>query len=153
MRVAMCDCDSAPVFVSGWVLGCSLSWISVGPPSNMRPVSSLPHSLPVAGILLVCWWFFVSRAGCFGVCQLTFGRCLAGPGPPGSVWSLLGGGVPRGIGSLGPWLDLLRRRWLLARPVGLLWQPPGASALPGSFRRLLLGFPCSGGPLDVCLGS
>ncbi|MEQ2249562.1 hypothetical protein ILYODFUR_030676 [Ilyodon furcidens] len=38
-----------PVFVSGWVLGCSLSWISLGPQSNVGPISSPPHYLPVAG--------------------------------------------------------------------------------------------------------
>ncbi|MED6252826.1 hypothetical protein ATANTOWER_017651 [Ataeniobius toweri] len=32
MRVGMCDCDCVCLFfVSGWVLGCSISWISLGP--------------------------------------------------------------------------------------------------------------------------
>ncbi|MEQ2241525.1 hypothetical protein ILYODFUR_026280 [Ilyodon furcidens] len=31
----MCDCDCVCLFfVSGWVLDCSFSWISLGPPSN-----------------------------------------------------------------------------------------------------------------------
>ncbi|MEQ2308042.1 hypothetical protein AMECASPLE_024198 [Ameca splendens] len=35
MRVGMCDCDCVCLFlVSGWVLGCSLSWISLGTPSH-----------------------------------------------------------------------------------------------------------------------
>ncbi|MEQ2253748.1 hypothetical protein ILYODFUR_035575 [Ilyodon furcidens] len=50
MRVGMCDCDCVCLFfVSGWVLGCSLSWISLGPPSNVGPISSPPHYLPVVG--------------------------------------------------------------------------------------------------------
>ncbi|MED6267246.1 hypothetical protein CHARACLAT_010227 [Characodon lateralis] len=51
MRVGMYDCDCACLFfVSGWVLGCSHSWISLAPPSNVGPISSLPHYLPVVGV-------------------------------------------------------------------------------------------------------
>ncbi|MEQ2294480.1 hypothetical protein AMECASPLE_004429 [Ameca splendens] len=51
MRVGMCDCDCVCLFfVSGWVLGCSLSWISLGPPSNEGPISSPPHYLPVVAV-------------------------------------------------------------------------------------------------------
>ncbi|MED6283539.1 hypothetical protein CHARACLAT_009879 [Characodon lateralis] len=51
MRVGMCDCDCVCLFfVSGWVLGCSLSLISLGPPSNEGPISSPPHYLPVVGV-------------------------------------------------------------------------------------------------------
>ncbi|KAK5623168.1 hypothetical protein CRENBAI_018433 [Crenichthys baileyi] len=46
-----------------------------------------------------------------------------------------------GLGSMGPWLDLLRRRLLPAEPVGLLLQLPGASA------RWLQG----GSPGTLCL--
>ncbi|MED6243387.1 hypothetical protein ATANTOWER_019423 [Ataeniobius toweri] len=49
MRVGMCDCVCL-FFVSGWVLGCSLSWICLGPPSNVGPISSPPHYLPVVGV-------------------------------------------------------------------------------------------------------
>ncbi|MED6288643.1 hypothetical protein CHARACLAT_028699 [Characodon lateralis] len=70
-------------------------------------------------------WY--ALAGCFGVCWLTPGGCLPGPGPLGSVGPLLGERyVP---GSLAPWLDLLGRIWLQAGPVGLLLQLSGASAL------------------------
>ncbi|MED6240392.1 hypothetical protein ATANTOWER_020441 [Ataeniobius toweri] len=79
----------------------------------------------------------------------------------------MGSDMSWGLGSLGPWLDLLRRRLLLAGPVGSSPQLPGASAL-----WLLCGssgtLPCSSlgglrspgggspgvpvlwGPLDVC---
>ncbi|MEQ2247614.1 hypothetical protein ILYODFUR_011076 [Ilyodon furcidens] len=70
---------------------------------------SLPPTLPAGGwflCLLVYLWFSVSGTGCFGVCRLTPGGCLPGPGP----WALLGlcleSDVSRGLGSLGPWLDL-----------------------------------------------
>ncbi|MEQ2229277.1 hypothetical protein ILYODFUR_017294 [Ilyodon furcidens] len=76
--------------------------------------------------------------------------------------------MSRCVGSLGPWLDLLWRKRLPAGPVGSSLQLPGASALwllggsPGTLpcsslggvavvpAVLLLGFLCSGGPLDVC---
>ncbi|KAK5602890.1 Short transient receptor putative channel 7 [Crenichthys baileyi] len=35
-----------------WVLDCSLSWISLGPPSNVGPISSPPHIPPVLGQIL-----------------------------------------------------------------------------------------------------
>ncbi|MEQ2240037.1 hypothetical protein ILYODFUR_010758 [Ilyodon furcidens] len=48
-------------------------------------------------------------------------------------WALsglgLGSNMSRGLGSLGPWLDLLGRRRLPSGPVGSLLQLPGASAL------------------------
>ncbi|MEQ2293461.1 hypothetical protein AMECASPLE_033682 [Ameca splendens] len=51
MRVGMCDCNCVCLFyVSGWVLDCSLSWISLGPPSNVGLISSPPHYLPVVGV-------------------------------------------------------------------------------------------------------
>ncbi|MED6275458.1 hypothetical protein CHARACLAT_026756 [Characodon lateralis] len=51
MRVGMCDCDCMCLFfVSGWVLNCSLSWISLGPKSNVGPISSPSHYLPVVGV-------------------------------------------------------------------------------------------------------
>ncbi|MEQ2282255.1 hypothetical protein AMECASPLE_038641 [Ameca splendens] len=92
-------------------------------------------SLP-AGVL-------VSVAGCTGVCQLSPGGCLVVIGPPGSVGPLLGGGVPLGPGSLGPWLELFQCSWLPAGPVGSLLQLPGASGLwllggsPGALLALL----------------
>ncbi|MED6240517.1 hypothetical protein ATANTOWER_022421 [Ataeniobius toweri] len=51
MRLGMCGCDCVCLFfVSGWVLDCSLSWISLGPPSNVGPISSPPLYLPVVGV-------------------------------------------------------------------------------------------------------
>ncbi|MEQ2307355.1 hypothetical protein AMECASPLE_017382 [Ameca splendens] len=44
VSVFMCAHECGNVFVSGWVLGCSFSWISLGPLSNVGPISSLPHS-------------------------------------------------------------------------------------------------------------
>ncbi|MED6236748.1 hypothetical protein ATANTOWER_013706 [Ataeniobius toweri] len=130
MRVEMCDCVCL-FFVSGWVLGCSLSWISLGPPSNLGPIYP-PATLPAGGWCLcppVYLWFSVSGAGCFGVCWLTPGDCLPGLGPQGFVGPLLGSNMSQGLGSLGPWLDLLGRRQLPAGPVGSSLQLLGASAL------------------------
>ncbi|MEQ2244213.1 hypothetical protein ILYODFUR_014795 [Ilyodon furcidens] len=157
MRMGMCDCDSVCLFfVSGWVLGCSLSCISVGPPSNVRHISSPPHYLlvvAVSGLVL-------------GIRGWVLWQAATG--------SLPGFDVSRGLRSLGPWLDLLGRRRLLAGPVGslgllqcgcrvvplglsaaLLW---GVAVVPVV---VLLGFLCSGRPSDVycsdllsvCLGS
>ncbi|MEQ2256323.1 hypothetical protein ILYODFUR_023088 [Ilyodon furcidens] len=51
MRVGMCECDCVCLFyLSGWDLGCSLSWISLGPASNTGPIPSPPHYLPVVGV-------------------------------------------------------------------------------------------------------
>ncbi|KAK5622028.1 hypothetical protein CRENBAI_012022, partial [Crenichthys baileyi] len=41
----------------------------------------------------------------------------------------LGSDMSRGLGSLGPWMDLIRRRQLPAGPVGSSLQLHGASAL------------------------
>ncbi|MED6252081.1 hypothetical protein ATANTOWER_006763 [Ataeniobius toweri] len=128
----------------------------------------LPATLPASGRCLcplVYLWFSVSGARCFGGCWLTPGGGLPGPGLLGSVGPVLGERyVP---GSRGPWLDLFGRRRLLLGPVGTLLQLPGASALwllggsPGTLpcssligvaivpAVVLLGFLCSGGPLDV----
>ncbi|MEQ2229215.1 hypothetical protein ILYODFUR_016634 [Ilyodon furcidens] len=84
----------------------------------------LPATLPAGGwclCLLVYWWFSVYGAGCFGVYWLTPGGCCRGLG------LCLGSNVPRGLGSLGPWL--LWRRRLPVGPVGSSMQLPGASAL------------------------
>ncbi|MEQ2250091.1 hypothetical protein ILYODFUR_036291 [Ilyodon furcidens] len=114
MRVGMCDCDCVPVFVSGWVLGCSLSWISKGCLSNVGPISSPPHSLSVAGVSArwcTCGYRCpdlgaLVRAGSLPVAACP-GLCQA------SAWGVMC------LGSLGPWLKLLWRRRLLAGPVGL----------------------------------
>ncbi|MEQ2290052.1 hypothetical protein AMECASPLE_039379 [Ameca splendens] len=64
-------------------------------------------------------------------------------------WALLGlclgGGVSRGLGPLGPWLDLLGCGRLPAGPVGSSLRLPGASALsllggsPGTLHCSSLG--------------
>ncbi|MEQ2270480.1 hypothetical protein XENORESO_017094, partial [Xenotaenia resolanae] len=73
------------------------------PPSNVGPISPLSLFLPVASVS-AHWWFSMYGAGYKGMCSLTPHGCLMGPGPPGSVGPLLGGGVPLVLGSLGPWL-------------------------------------------------
>ncbi|MED6244786.1 hypothetical protein ATANTOWER_024191 [Ataeniobius toweri] len=62
-----------------------------------------------------------------------------------------------GLRSLGPWLDLLRRRWLQLSGASALWLLGGSPGTPFSSlggvavvpAMVLLGFLCSGGPLDV----
>ncbi|MEQ2287061.1 hypothetical protein AMECASPLE_008664 [Ameca splendens] len=53
MRVGVGDCDCVCLFffvffVTGWVLGCSLSWISLGPPILLG-ANFLPATLPAGG--------------------------------------------------------------------------------------------------------
>ncbi|MED6286419.1 hypothetical protein CHARACLAT_005781 [Characodon lateralis] len=95
----------------------------------MGPISSPPHSLLVAGVSghWCIGGFSVSSAGCFGVCQLWLLARVQAPWLcQASAWV---DDVSRGLGSLGPWLGLLRRRQLPAGPVGSSLQLPGASAL------------------------
>ncbi|MED6285976.1 hypothetical protein CHARACLAT_001058 [Characodon lateralis] len=164
MIVTVCAC----FFVSGWVLGCSLSWISLGSPSNVGPISSPPHYLPVVGV-------FACQCTCGSRCPGLGALVCTGSLPVAACrsldpWALsglcLGSDMSLGLGSLGPWLDLLGRRWLPAVPMGSPLQLPGAAALwllGGSLATLLcsslgglvpavvlVGFLCSGGPLDVC---
>ncbi|MED6258124.1 hypothetical protein ATANTOWER_003218 [Ataeniobius toweri] len=87
MRVGMYDCDCVPVFVSGWVLGCSLCWISL--------ISSPPHSLLVAGVS-ASWCTCGSR--CLGLCAWcvpAHSQVLLA-GPLGSVRPLPGEGCAPG---------------------------------------------------------
>ncbi|MEQ2312486.1 hypothetical protein AMECASPLE_031527 [Ameca splendens] len=57
----------------------------------------------------------------------------------------MGNDMSRGLRSLGPWLDLLRCRWLPVGPVGSSLQLPGVSAIwplggsPGAFHCSSLG--------------
>ncbi|MED6260645.1 hypothetical protein ATANTOWER_025146 [Ataeniobius toweri] len=131
MRVRMCDCDWGLFFVSGWVLDCSLSWISLGPPSNVGPISSPPHYLPVVGVSVrwctcVFWCPGLGALVCEG--SLSVAACQGL-----DSWALsglcLGSDMSRGLGSLGPWMDLLGHRRLPVGPVGSSLQLPGASAL------------------------
>ncbi|MED6261455.1 hypothetical protein ATANTOWER_005378 [Ataeniobius toweri] len=122
MRVGMCDCDCVPVFVSGWVLGCSLSWISLVPPSNVGPISSPPHYLLVAGVS-ARWCTCCSRCPGLGALVCAGSLLVAasrGLGPWTQSGLYLGSDVSRGLVSLGPWLDLLWCRRLPAGPVGFL---------------------------------
>ncbi|MEQ2245035.1 hypothetical protein ILYODFUR_023435 [Ilyodon furcidens] len=85
----------------------------------------------------------------FGLCQDWSGLvCLTPSQKEGDLHLGPGAGCPSGVSVPGPgniehrgWLDLLRRRRLLTRPVGSLLQLPGASAL------WLLGGP-PGAPLS-----
>ncbi|MED6262352.1 hypothetical protein ATANTOWER_018340 [Ataeniobius toweri] len=105
MRVGMCDCDCVCLFfVSDWVLDCSLSWIRLGSPSNVGPISSPPHYLPVVGVS-ACRCTCGSR--CLGLGALVCAGSLLlaacwGLGP----WALLGLGLGSdmswGLGSVGP---------------------------------------------------
>ncbi|MEQ2231473.1 hypothetical protein ILYODFUR_000773 [Ilyodon furcidens] len=110
MRRGMSDRDSVCLFfVSGWFLYSSPFWISLGPPSNLGPISSLPHYPPVAGVS--ARW---STCGflCSGLGALVY----AGSPPVAACWGLdpwalsglcLRSVMSRSLGSLGPWLDLL----------------------------------------------
>ncbi|MEQ2229308.1 hypothetical protein ILYODFUR_017552 [Ilyodon furcidens] len=83
----MCDCDCVCLFfVSGWVLGCSLSWISSGPPSNVGPIPSLPNYLPVVGVSAPGVLVVLSIRGWVLWCVLANSRwLLAGAWSPGPV--------------------------------------------------------------------
>ncbi|MED6233978.1 hypothetical protein ATANTOWER_020053 [Ataeniobius toweri] len=116
---------------SGWVLGCSVSWISLGPPFDVGPTSSPPHSL--RGLVSACWCIGGSR--CPGLTALVRAGSLPvaacqGLGPLALSGLCLGSDVPRGLRSLGPWLDLLQHRRLPAGPVGSWLQLPGLFAQP-----------------------
>ncbi|MED6241257.1 hypothetical protein ATANTOWER_005281 [Ataeniobius toweri] len=92
------DCDCVPVFVSGWVLGCSLSWISLGPLSNVEPRFSPPYSLQLAGVS-ACWC--IGGFPCPGLGALVCAGSLPAPACRGlGPLALLGGDVPQGLGSL-----------------------------------------------------
>ncbi|MED6293886.1 hypothetical protein CHARACLAT_015183 [Characodon lateralis] len=146
MRMGICDCVCL-FFVSGWVMECSLPWISLGPPSNKGPISFPPHYLPVVGVS-ACWCTCGSRYP--GLGSLVFAGSLPVATCRGlDPWALPGlfleGGGSRGLGPLGPWLDLLGRRWLPVGPVGSSLQPSWASALwllggsPGTLLCFSLG--------------
>ncbi|MEQ2304618.1 hypothetical protein AMECASPLE_029047 [Ameca splendens] len=93
MRVGMCDHDCVCLFfVSGWVLGCSLSWISLSPPSNAGPISSPPHYLPVVGVSArqcTCGSRYPGLGALVCAGSLPVAACR-GPGPLGSIRPLLG---------------------------------------------------------------
>ncbi|MEQ2288820.1 hypothetical protein AMECASPLE_026638 [Ameca splendens] len=150
-------CPVAPVG-GGWVgvavalrraLGLpSRGWLHFGllplldqfrPPSNVGPISTPPHSLPVAGVSASAGVFVVLGVwGWMLWCVPAQSRRLLGQAlVPGlcraSAWGVI---CLRVSVSLGPWLDLLWRRWLPVGPVGSLLQLPGAPAL-----CLLGGFP------------
>ncbi|MED6280251.1 hypothetical protein CHARACLAT_008788 [Characodon lateralis] len=116
----MCDCDCVCLFfVSGWVLDCSLSWISLGPPIKCGSFFSPPHYLP-AGVLVVFgvqgWvlWCVPGDSRWLLARAWTPRRCQA------SAWGVICPGV------LGLWVH----GWIcLAGPVGSSLQLPGASAL------------------------
>ncbi|MEQ2246067.1 hypothetical protein ILYODFUR_034386 [Ilyodon furcidens] len=82
-------------------------------------------SLPAVVLVVLgvwCWVLWCVQA--LSRWLLTGGLCpLALPG------LCLGSDVPWGLGSLGPWLNLLRHRLLPAGPVGSLLKFPVASAL------------------------
>ncbi|MED6259286.1 hypothetical protein ATANTOWER_020265 [Ataeniobius toweri] len=132
MKVGMCDCDCVCLFfVSGWVLGCSLSWITLFPPCHTARRCTCGSRYSGPGVLM-----------CAG--SLPVAACR-GLGPWDLSGLCLGGDVSRGLGSLGSLLDLLRCRWLPAGPVGSSLQLPGVSALwllggsPGIIPRSSLG--------------
>ncbi|MED6279118.1 hypothetical protein CHARACLAT_031321 [Characodon lateralis] len=81
MRVGVCDCDCVCLFL------CQVgSWAAPSPGS--AKAYFLPATLPACGWCLcplVNWWFSVSMAGSFCVCQLTPDGCFLEPGPPSSV--------------------------------------------------------------------
>ncbi|MEQ2227267.1 hypothetical protein ILYODFUR_036004 [Ilyodon furcidens] len=124
MKVGMCDCVCL-IFVSGWVLGCSISWNSLGP-HQMWPIPSPSHYLLVVGIsarrcTCDCRYPGLGALVCAG--SLLVAVCW-GLNP----WALSGLCLGNDM-SRGPWLDLLGCRRLSTGPVGSLLQVPEASAL------------------------
>ncbi|MEQ2230514.1 hypothetical protein ILYODFUR_030085 [Ilyodon furcidens] len=128
MRVGMCVCNCVRLFfVSGWVLGCSLSWISLDFPSNVGPIPSPPHYLPVVYVSArwcTCGPRYPGLGALLCSGSLTVAVCW-GLDPWALTGLCLGSDKSRGLGSLDPWLDLLRRRRLPAGPVGSLLHLPG----------------------------
>ncbi|MEQ2238260.1 hypothetical protein ILYODFUR_031384 [Ilyodon furcidens] len=123
MRV-VCDCDCVCLFfVLGWVLDCSPSWISSGPPSNVGPVSSPPQSLPVAGVS--AWWC-ISGSRCPELGALVCASSLLvaacwGLGPLALSGLCLGNDVSRVSGSMVGSAPV----WMAAgRPCGLVAAAP-----------------------------
>ncbi|MEQ2282103.1 hypothetical protein AMECASPLE_037082 [Ameca splendens] len=152
MRVGMCDCDCVCLFfVLGWVLDCSLSWISLA-------------TLPAGGWCLCPLVYLCSRCPGWGtlVCagSLPMVACQGLDDWP-LLGHCLGNDMSWSFGSLGPWLDLLVRRRLPVGPVGSSMQLPGTSELwllggsPGTppcsslGGRRSPGVPVLWGPLDV----
>ncbi|MEQ2237973.1 hypothetical protein ILYODFUR_028638 [Ilyodon furcidens] len=155
----MCDCDCVFLFLCQVS---SLFWISLGPPIKCG-ASFLPATLPAGGWCLCSCGSRCLQLGAL-VCagSLPVAACR-GLGPWVLSGLCLGRDVSRGDGSLGPWLDLLWHRRVLAGPVGSSLQLPRASApgLLGGSPALLwrgCGRPGSGslevpvlwGPFDVC---
>ncbi|MEQ2227576.1 hypothetical protein ILYODFUR_039011, partial [Ilyodon furcidens] len=88
-------------------------------------------SPPVAGVS-ARWCTCGSRYPGLGalVCASSFPVAACRGLDPWALSGLcLGSDMSRGLGSLGPWLDLLGHRWLPTGPMGSLLQLPGASAL------------------------
>ncbi|MED6257980.1 hypothetical protein ATANTOWER_001329 [Ataeniobius toweri] len=158
MRVVMCDCDCVHFYVR---LGLRLlPLLDQLRPPNKCGAYFLPATLPSVAGVSAHWC--IGGFLCLGLGAL---EC-AGLHPVAACWVLgplalsgpcLGGDVPQGLGSLGPWLDLHRCRRLQAGPVGLsllaLWLlhcgcwvvPLGLfSALPWGFAVVLMGFPLLG---------
>ncbi|MED6249294.1 hypothetical protein ATANTOWER_012050 [Ataeniobius toweri] len=154
MRVGMCDCDCVRLFL------CQVgSWAA---PSPGSAISSAPHFRPVAGVcLLVYWWFSVSEAGCFVVCQLIPGGCLPGPGPLALLGLCLGvsgfwvhGWICSGIDGCrqGQWARHCSSLGLLHCAAGWFpWDSPllFSEGVVVVLEVSLPGFPCSEEPLDV----
>ncbi|MEQ2282057.1 hypothetical protein AMECASPLE_036622 [Ameca splendens] len=130
MRVGICDCVCL-FFCVRLGLGRLPLLDQFRPHSNVGPIPSPPHYLPVVGIS-ARWCTCGSRYLGFGalVCagSLLVGACR-GMDPWAQSGLCLESDMSRGLGSLGPWLDLLGCRRLPAGPVGLSLQLPGASAL------------------------
>ncbi|MEQ2254018.1 hypothetical protein ILYODFUR_038588 [Ilyodon furcidens] len=163
--VGNCDCVCLFFFCDRLGLGLLLLLDQLMPSHIMGGLFPPRHT--------TCRWFESLPAGVLGVLGV-WGRVLwcvlahswwllAGTWPPGlcqaSAW---GGGVSRGLGSLGPWLDLLGRGRLLAGPVGSSLRLPRCWVVPLGLSTALLwggggspgggssGVPELWGPLDVC---
>ncbi|MEQ2282226.1 hypothetical protein AMECASPLE_038382 [Ameca splendens] len=154
--VGLVLCGCCFVGFSGMKLtcgSCSLSWISLGPPSNMGPIPSLPHYLAVVGVS-ACWCTCGSRYPGLGA-LVSAGSLPVAVCRGLDPWALSGlcleSHMSRDLGCLGPWLDLLGRRRLPAGPADSSLQLPGASALwllggsPGTLPCFSLGCGMPGG--------
>ncbi|MED6288067.1 hypothetical protein CHARACLAT_022737 [Characodon lateralis] len=95
------------------------------------PIPSPPHYLPVTGVSAhrcTCGFQYPGLGALVSAGSLLVAACW-GLDPWAQSGICFGSDVSRGLGSLGPWLDLLGRRQLPAGPVGSSLQLPEASAL------------------------
>ncbi|MED6235841.1 hypothetical protein ATANTOWER_001067 [Ataeniobius toweri] len=115
MRVGTCDCESVTVFLSGWVLGCPLSQIILGPPLNGGPKVCGSMGVLRAVVLLAV----LLGLPCSGGLWLSVAPIyVSASGPRGQVCGFLTPAIKYSYGE--PFLLLLLYMRLLFVPVVFL---------------------------------